>query len=292
MRPRIVQTEDQIGFHWATPVGEPTSLPDLVIGDEEPDRLVATHLEALDDALIIAAGRFGDVLGGGRRPDRLEREGLRELHRALDRLCHEYATGLELTGITAPVRGGQIIGTAVLFAIRARQPLDLLGPAPFDGELDDPSLGVVGGFGEYHQVDPQAPWKGGRWIVRTEAGMRYPLTLAMLLFDSSGTNKDASLDEHREALRSVMTAAKAADADPLAVACALDWLLYDWLMAHRDGPDSAAIEIPKGREPDAALIIEATAASVAARAMIDPCLLDVRAGSGVAAGPLGPVGTQ
>ena len=32
---------------------------------------MATHLEALDDALIIAAGRFGDVLGGGRRPDRL-----------------------------------------------------------------------------------------------------------------------------------------------------------------------------------------------------------------------------
>lgn len=271
-----MQTDDQIGFHWATVTGVPTSLQDLVVGDEEPDRLVATHLEALDDALIIAAGRFGDVLGGGRRPDRLEREDLHELHRVLDRLCHEYAAALGLTGFTAELRGGQIIGTAALFGIRARQPLDLLGPAPFDGQLDDPSLGVVGGFGEYHQVDPERPWMGGRWILRTEAGPRYPLTLAMLLFDSSGVNKDASLKEHREALRSVMTAARAPEADPLAVACALDWLLYDWLMAHRDGPDSAAIEIPKGREEDAALIVEATAASVEARSQFDPGLLDVR----------------
>jgi hypothetical protein len=187
----------------------PISLQDLVVGDEEPDRLVATHLEALDNALIIAAGRFGEVLGGGRRPDRLESEDLRELHRVLDRLSHEYAAAMALTGFAAELRGGQIIGTAALFAIRARQPLDLLGPAPFDGELDDPSLGVVGGFGEYHQVDPEKPWKGGRWIIRTEAGPRYPLTLRMLLFDSSGVNKEASLDEHREALRSVMIGAAA-----------------------------------------------------------------------------------
>lgn len=222
-----------------------------------------------------ALGRFGDVLGGGRRPSAEERDGLRELHRVIDRLCHEYATALALTGLVAEVRAGQIVGTAALFGIRARQPLDLLGPAPFDGELDDPSLGVVGGFGEMTYVDPGKPWKGGRWIVRTEAGPRYPLTLGMLLFDSSGVNKDASLQEHREALRSVMTSAKAAEADPLAVACALDWLLYDWLMAHRDGPDSAAIEIPKGREADAELIVDATAASVTARAAFDPGLLTV-----------------
>ncbi len=97
----------------------------------------------------------------------------------------------------------------------------------------------------------------------------------MLLYDSSGVNKDASLQEHRGALRAVMTAAKAADADPLAVACALDWLPYDWLMAHRDGPDSAAIEIPKGREADAGLIVDAAAASVTARAAFDPGLLAV-----------------
>jgi hypothetical protein len=275
-RPQIAQTDEQIGFHWISPTGAPVSLPDLVRRDAEPDRLVATHLEALDDAMIIAAGRFGAILGGGRRPaDPQERADLRELHRALDRLCHEYAVALNLVGLAAEVRAGQIIGTAALFGIRARQPLGLLGPAPFDGELDDPTIGVVGGFGEMHQVDRDKPWKGGRWIVRTEVGLRYPATLSMLLFDSSGVNKDAALEEHREALRSVITAAKAADADQLAVACAVDWLLYDWLMAHRDGPDSAAIEIPKGRDPDAGLIVDSAAASVAARATVDPGLLGV-----------------
>lgn len=278
MRPRIAQDEEQIGFHWVTPAGTPISLPDLAAVDDEPDRLVATHLEALDDALIIAAGRFGEILGGGRRPSGpQEREGLRDLHRALDRLCHEYDRALTHLGLTAEIRAGQIIGTAALFGIRARQPLDLLGPAPFDGELDDPAVGVVGGFGEMHQVDPGKPWKGGRWVVRTEAGQRYPATLSMLLFDSSGVNKDASLQEHREALRSVIASMKAEGADPLAAACAIDWLLYDWLMAHRDGPDSAAIEIPKGREQDADLIVSSAAASVTARATIDPGLLDVLA---------------
>lgn len=270
-----MQDEGQIGFHWVTAAGAAVTLPRLVASDDEPDRLVATHLEALDDALIIAAGRFGDVLGGGRRPSGPERDGLRELHRALDRLCHEYAAASAVLGLVPDVRAGQIIGTAALFGIRARQPLDLLGPAPFDGQLDDPLLGVVGGFGEMHQLDPDRPWMGGRWIVRTEAGPRYPATLAMLLFDSSGVNKDAALDEHRAALRSVLTAAGTSGADPLAVACALDWLLYDWLMAHRDGPDSAAIEIPEGREPDAELIVAATAGSVTARAGFDPELLRI-----------------
>lgn len=273
MRPRIVQDEEQIGFGWVTPHGTPISLPDLVLTDDEPDRLVATHLEALDDALIIAADRFGDVLGGGRRPTRTERDELRELHRVLDRLVHEYATALARTGLVAQVRAGLIIGTAFLFSVRARQPLDLLGPAPLDGLLDDPSLGVIGGFGEMTPVDPQRPWTGGRWVVRTETGPRYPLTLSMLLFDSSGTHKDASRQEHRDAIRSVITSAQHPDADPLAVACALDWLLYDWLMAHRDGPDSAAIQIPKGQEADAVLIVDAAAASVAARAAFDPGLL-------------------
>jgi hypothetical protein len=274
MRPRIVQADGQIGFFWATPAGAPTTLQALVVGDDEPDRLVATHLEALDDALIIAAERFGEVLGGGRRPaDPGEREELLDLHRTLDRLCFEYAAALELTDVTADVRAGKIVGTAALFSIRARQPLGLLGPAPFDGELDDPTIGVVGGFGEMQQVDPDKPWKGGRWIVRTEAGQRYPLTLSMLLFDSSGVNKDAARAEHREALESVISAARTAEADPLAVTCAVDWLLYDWLMAHRDGPDSAEIVFPKGHESDAGLIVAAAAASVAARATFDPGLV-------------------
>ncbi len=274
MRPRIVQTDDQIGFYWATPSGAPTSLQALVIDDDEPDRLIATHLEALDDALISAATRFGDVLGGGRAPAGPdERDDLVELHRALDRLCFEYAAALEKTGHRADLRAGKIIGTAALFSIRARQPLGLLGPAPFDGELDDPSIGVIGGFGEFHQVDPDRPWKGGRWVVRTEGGQRFPLTLSMLLFDSSGVNKDAARREHRDALQAVVSAARSADADPLAVTCALDWLLYDWLMAHRENPDSAEIVFPKGHEADAALVVSAAAASVVARATFDPGLV-------------------
>ncbi|MFM9032760.1 MAG: hypothetical protein ACKOQ4_00445 [Mycobacterium sp.] len=278
MRPRIIQSDGQIGFFWATPSGAPTSLQALVVGDDEPDRLIATHLEALDDALIIAAERFGEILGGGRGPAGPdERDGLLELHRTLDRLCHEYAAGLEKTGLSADLRAGKIIGTAALFSIRARRPLGLLGPAPFEGELDDPGLGVVGGYGEFHRVDPDKPWMGGRWVVRTDEGQRFPLTLSMLMFDSSGANKEGAREEHRDALRTVVDASRTPGADPMAVTCALDWLLYDWLMAHRDGPDSAEIVFPKGYDSAAGLVVAAAAASVAARATFDPGLvLDVR----------------
>jgi len=269
-----VQGQDQIGFFWATPTGVPTTLRALIAEDDEPDRLLATHLEALDDALIIAAERFGEILGGGRGPsDDGERDDLLELHRTLDRLCADYAAGLEETGLGTDLRAGKIVGTATLFSIRARQPLGLLGPAPFDGELDEPSPGVVGGFGEMQQVDPAQPWKGGRWVLRTEAGQRFPLTLSMVFFDSSGTNKEAARKEHRDALKSVVAASESPESDPLAVACAVDWLLYDWLMAHRDGPDSAEIVFPKGYEGDGALVVAASAASVVARATIDPGLL-------------------
>ncbi len=274
MRPRIVQGQDQIGFFWATPAGVPTTLQALIAEDDEPDRLLATHLEALDDALIIAAERFGEILGGGRGPAADgERDDLLELHRTLDRLCFDYAAGLEVAGLVADLRAGKIVGTAALFSIRARQPLGLLGPAPFDGELDEPSPGVVGGFGEMQQVDPQHPWRGGRWVLRTEVGQRFPLTLSMVFFDSSGTNKEAARKEHRDALQSVVAASRSPEADPLALACAVDWLLYDWLMAHRDGPDSAEIVFPKGYEGDGALVVSAAVASVAARATFDPGLL-------------------
>ena len=63
-----------------------------------------------------------------------------------------------------------------------------------------------------------------------------------------------------------------AEADRFDIACALDWLLYDWLMAHRVDADSAEIVIPKGREDDAAVVVAAVAASVAARAAFDPAL--------------------
>lgn len=121
MRPRIVQIDGQIGFYWATSAGVPISLQRLVVDDDEADRLVATHLEALDDALIIAAERFGEILGGGRGPaDAGERDDLLDLHRTLDRLCLEYASATDLAQVKPDLRAGKIIGTAALFSIRAR----------------------------------------------------------------------------------------------------------------------------------------------------------------------------
>lgn len=86
-------------------------------------------------------------------------------------------------------------------------------------------------------------------------------------------NKDAARKEHLEALQSVIASAQRAEADPLAVTCAVDWLLYDWLMAHRDGPDSAEIVFPKGHEADAGVVVAAAATSVTARATFDPGLV-------------------
>ncbi|MBS4727579.1 hypothetical protein MSM1_04180 [Mycobacterium sp. SM1] len=274
MRPRIVQRDGQIGFYWVTPDNKPTSLPKLVLDDDEPDRLVATHLEALDDALIIAAARFGELLGGGKHPDDHEREALIILYRRLDHLCRDFARALESTEIAADLRAGQIIGTAALFSIRARQPLGLLGPAPLDGQLDDPEIGIASGFARMRYSDPAHPWKGGRWVLECESGQRFPLTLSMILFDSSGVNKDAARREHREAIESCIAAATAPDVDNVVLASALDWLLYDWLMAHREDPDSAAIRIPKGHASDAALIVAAAAASVNARSQFDPGLAE------------------
>lgn len=274
-RPMIVQTDAQIGFHWADLLGRPISLSALATKDEEPDRLLPTHLEALDDTLIQAAGTFGEILGGGRGPaDRDEEKELRSLHRAIDRLSHEYDEALIDLGLVTEIRGGQIIGTAALMSIWARQALGLLGPAPFEGQLDEPELGVISGFGEIQIVDVERPWLGGRWVIRTETGRRLPATLAMLMFDSSGVNKDASLNEHRELLISTTVGSERADADRVAASCAIDWLLYDWLMAHRDGPDSGAVEVPGGIK-DAAMIISAAAASARARALIDPGLIDL-----------------
>lgn len=274
-RPMIVQTDSQIGFHWADISGRPITLSALAANDEEPDRLLPTHLEALDDTLIQAAGTFGEILGGGRGPaDRDEEKELRSLHRAIDRLCHEYDEALTTLGLETEIRGGQIIGTAALMSIWARQALGLLGPAPFEGQLDEPELGVISGFGEIQIVDPDRPWLGGRWVIRTESGRRLPATLAMLMFDSSGVNKDASLNEHRELLNSTSVGSNSLEADRVAASCAIDWLLYDWLMAHRDGPDSGAVEVPGGVK-DATMIVSAAAASARARALIDPGLVDL-----------------
>jgi len=273
-RPRIVQEEGQPGFYWTTVDGQPIALPDLVEIDDEPEVLLPTHLEALDDALIIASGYFGEILGGGRRPGPAEQRELRDLHRAIDRLCLEYSTAAAATGAPVEVRAGQIIGTAVLISVLAREPIGLLGPAPLAAELDDPTVGVVEGYGDLVVTDPEQPWRGARWVVRTTDGRRLPATLSMLLFDSSGVNKDAALTEHREALRATIAGASLPDADAMTAACALDWQLYDFLMAHRDGPDSGAIDL-KGSKDDAAMVVAAADASVRCRAQFDPGLLVV-----------------
>jgi len=44
---------------------------------------------------------------------------------------------------------------------------------------------------------------------------------------------------------------------------AIEWLLDDWLMAHRESERGAAIEIRSGRPADAAMIVAAAAVSSA-----------------------------
>lgn len=274
-RPRIVATDEQIGFHWATVTGRPVSLPDLVRLDHEPERLVPTHLEALDDVLIDAASRFGEVLGGARPAQPRQRPDLRRLHRALERLNYEYAAAAAASGLPVEIRGGQIVGTSALIAVRARMALGEAGPWPLEGQLRDPRTGVVAGYGRLEQVDPSRPWCGGRWVVHGQDGARFPLTLSTLLFDSSGVNKEAALVEHQEALRGLIAASGTPAAEPSVVAGALEWLLYDWLMAHRESPGSGAVVIRQGREGDAEMIVAAAAALAQARARLDPGLLSV-----------------
>lgn len=62
-RPRIEQIDGQIGFFWQSHDGTAIHLPALVLRDDESEQLVPTHLEALDDALIDAAGRWSEILG-------------------------------------------------------------------------------------------------------------------------------------------------------------------------------------------------------------------------------------
>lgn len=69
-----------------------------------------TRLAALDDALIDAAGRFGRLLGGDPVTTETRRLDLRELHRALDRLCREYAAALAVVRTEAELRAGSLPG--------------------------------------------------------------------------------------------------------------------------------------------------------------------------------------
>ena len=273
MRPSIAQDEDQIGFFWRDENGAPVKLPDLMLLDDEPERLPPTHLSAMDDALIDVAGRFGELLGGGRPVETVEdQRNVRDVHRVFDRLTAEYAMAIDALGLPIEVRAGQIVGTAQIFAISARMALGMAGLSPLAGTLADPAIGVVAGRGQLHVVDPDAAWRGCRWVVQSEQGQRFPLTLSMLLFDSSGVNKEAAVAEHREALRALTATASDPDADPTVLAGALEWLLYDWLMANREG-DTAEVKIAKDHPDDADMIVNAAAAGVRARAQLDSSLL-------------------
>ncbi len=278
MLPRIVATDGVVGFHWAFPDGAPARLAELLeLPGAEPERWLPTHLEALDDVLIDVVGRFGEVLGGGRGPRPAEREELTAAYVAIDRATFEYAECTErpaeqAAALPVDLRAGQILGTAALVSIRSRSALGLIGPAPFDGTLDDPGAGVIGGQAGMHRVDPQRPWAGGRWLVVTDDGRRLPATLSMLLFDSSGVDKEASLREHREALTEVTDAVQGPDAEPMTACGAVDWLLFDWVMAHRDAPDSGAVQITSRNTGDVTMIVAAAGASVRVRARFDPAL--------------------
>jgi len=223
------------------------------------------------------AGRFGEVLGGGRGPRPAEQDEITAAYRAIDRLSHEYHDAARALSAPDDVRAGQIIGTGALMSIRLRQSISLMGPAPFDPDLDRPGPGVVSGRAGLHWVAPDAAWRGARWLVVTPEGRRLPATLNMLLFDSSGVDKEATLTEHRDALRAVTTAVLDPAVEPLAASGAVDWLLFDWVMAHRDSPDGGAVEIRSGRLQDAAMIVAAAAASAAVRSRFDLGLLDLPA---------------
>jgi hypothetical protein len=149
----------------------------------------------------------------------------------------------------------------------------MMGAPPFEGELDEPGLGVIGGRAGLHWVTPEAAWPGARWLVVTDDGLRLPATLSMLMFDASGVDKDATLTEHREALTEVTRAVTGPAVEPMQASGALDWLLFDWIMAHRDGPDSGAVEIRSGKLADADMIVAATATSAQIRARFDPALV-------------------
>lgn len=270
----IYQTDDRIGFVWKDSAGRRASLATVAAEPgSEPERLLPTHLEALDDALIGAAGILGDILGGGRRPTADERPNLVDLHRTVDRAAHEYNEALATTGLPSELRAGQIIGTASLMGYLARGALGLIGPEPLADELSDPGVGVVAGFGELVDVRPDSPAHGARWVVRTEDGRMLPASLSLLLQDSSGVHRDASLDEHRASLARTVAAADDENVEAMVVAGAVDWLLHDWLMAHRDGPSSGAVEITSGKLDDALMIVGAAAVSARLRATYDPELL-------------------
>ncbi|MFV0461904.1 MAG: hypothetical protein ACK5MP_01725 [Nostocoides sp.] len=273
--PTIDQSADAVGFSWLNQDGTPTTLTDLVAADPtEAKRWLPTHLEALDSALVTMAGTFGEILGGGRRPDPEEDLALGAAVSAVDRACRDYASAGVSSGIRPDTRAGQIIGTAVIMSVRGRASRGMMAPAPLDEQLAEPPTGVVGGHARLVWADEDTRWRGARWVVETTDGQRLPATLSMLLKDSSGVLTDAARDEHRAALKEIVEACGNALIEPIQASGAVDWLLFDFLMAHRDGPDSGAVELPVTARADARMIISAAAASVELRSRFDPALAD------------------
>ena len=204
-----------------------------------------------------------------------ERARVAVAYREIDRLSYEYARAHRLAALADDKRAGQILGTGALMSIRLRESLGLMAPAPFDGELDQSAAGIVSGHAGLHWVSTTERWRGARWLVVTVDGRRLPGTLTMLLFDSSGVNRDAAVVEHREALLKVTEAVSTVDAEPMLASGAVDWLLFDWIMAHRDAPDSGAVEITSGMTGDARMIVLAAEASARVRARFDAGLIDL-----------------
>lgn len=146
MLPRIDHRDDRIGFWWCSPDGVRTPLAELIaLPGAEPDRWLPTHLEAFDDVLIDIAERFGQILGGGRRPTGDEYDVLAQAYAVIDHTTVEYVDALHAADMRPDIRAGEILGTAALMGIRLREVIGLCGPAPFDGSLDTPSPGVVSG---------------------------------------------------------------------------------------------------------------------------------------------------
>lgn len=255
LAPFIQPADDPVdGFAWVdgarrAPLQEVLADPFRPAG-----ALIRQHLDAFDQVLIDVMGELGVVLGGpGGDVDVDITTRLDRLESTLDRLTAEYQAGLRVVGVVPDVRGGQVCGAAAIVGHRVRVVRDRVPEAPMARQLDDPAVGVVAGFAELSEVPAAAPWRGQRWIVRTEDGRRLPATLAMLLGDSSGVDRRATLDAHRGALSSATAAARE---DPRA-AGALEHLLLDWLMAHREDPTTIAVDIAKGRLDDAAMIVDA-----------------------------------
>ena len=188
-------------------------------------------------------------------------------------MIDEYGTALDASATLPDIRGGQIVGTAHLLGYRARTVLGVAGPIPLEGVLDAPAPGMVAGYAEMAEVDPDAPARGARWIVRTRDDRRLPARLDMLLRDSSGVDRKLTQDTHRRALRATVDDARRGHVAADDAAGAVDWLLYDWLHANRDDPSSVAVQIAKGRLDDAQMIVQAAETSILLRTDRDPARL-------------------